>query len=1144
MNISSIKERLYKSEKFKSLLNFAGENYVNVTGVNGSLVSFITDYLHSNLNSKIIFISYDNERIGKFKDDLDIICKCEGISVFTTKTANGDDSFSKTLSDITNNKDYIVLTHYSELNAKILSQDVFKDSLIELKKNEEYSFEELISKLNKYQYNQNDFVQEVGEYSVRGGIIDIFPENYETPIRVEFFGDTIESIREFDITNQRSIKEIENIKLGINLTSSENENLYEPDKPKFKEETIIDYFPEDALIIFDEESVLKQEIKDEAVLERLAKFKTFSVASLNINDNKSSVDFESKPQPDFYSNLRLLYSNFSIYKNLGYELNILCSDEYQCKRIKNLIEDFDDEDVTLKDENIHKHEASSDNIPSIKLKDKFEVIPESFQLGFIFPDAKILVYTEHQIFGRYFKVIKKKKAKFKGLTFEELKEIKLGDYIVHRDFGVGIYSGLKKINVGNNTQEVVQLSYKGGDTLFVNLNYIHLIKKYSGSGETAPDITKLGGGEWDKIKQRTKKRVKDIARDLILLYAKRKSEIGFAFSPDTHWQKELEASFMYEDTPDQYRATEEVKEDMQNENPMDRLVCGDVGFGKTEVAVRAAFKAAMDGKQVAVLVPTTILAVQHYNTFRDRLSPFAVDVECISRLKTKKEQKEIIEKLEAGKINILIGTHRLVSKDIKFKDIGLMIIDEEQRFGVAAKEKIKALKPNVDTLTLTATPIPRTLNFSLLGARDLSIINTPPKNRKPIATEIIKMDWNKLAEVIKYELNRGGQVYFVNDKISNLPLLADTIKSYLPSAKIGIAHGQMTPGELEDVVVNFIEKKLNILLCTKIVESGLDISNVNTIIINNADRYGLAELYQLRGRVGRSDQQAYAYFVSPKNGKLTRNALRRLQAIEELTDLGSGFNLAMRDMEIRGVGNLLGKEQSGFINQVGFDLFITIIDEAVSELKDTEFKELFKDEREEAKKDKEAKENRPEFNEDGTPRLKEGKVERKRKDSLFEKLNVAVRPESTIIENDINALIPKDYVRNDTERLNIYRRLFETQSNDELDAIKNELRDRFGEYLEDVENLLKVVTLKIKATEIGLHKITIKGKYVSFYFPESKEKPIFQSEYFNKIINLISSDKSRKYNIANNKEQLEVEIRLDDTQDDKRLKELEELLSL
>jgi len=608
------------------------------------------------------------------------------------------------------------------------------------------------------------------------------------------------------------------------------------------------------------------------------------------------------------------------------------------------------------------------------------------------------------------------------------------------------------------------------------MNYVNLIKKYSASEGITPKLTRLGGGEWDRIKERTIKKVKDIARDLILLYAKRKSEEGFRFSADDHWQRELEASFIYEDTPDQINSTEEVKQDMMSENPMDRLVCGDVGFGKTEVAVRAAFKAVLDNKQVAILVPTTILAVQHYNTFRDRLSPFAVEVECITRMNSKKIQKDILAKLEEGKVNILIGTHRLLSKDILFKDLGLLVIDEEQRFGVKAKEKLRAIKPNVDTLTLTATPIPRTLNFSLLGARDLSVINTPPKNRKSIITEIISLDWKRVIEIIRKEFSRNGQVYFVNDKISNLYLLADKLKELLPAAKVGIAHGQMDANELEDIIVDFIEKKLNILFCTKIIESGLDIPNVNTIIINNANMYGLSELYQLRGRVGRSEVQAYAYFISPPAAKLTKTAIRRLQAIEEYTELGSGFNLSMRDMEIRGVGNLLGREQSGFISQVGFEMFIDIIDEAVAELKENEFKDIFKDE-------------------SSLKRLSE---------TVKKKIEVT----STIIENDLNALIPEEYVENSTERLNIYKRLYDMQEIEEVASLADELRDRFGEVDERVRTLLKIIVFKIKATKLGLEKINISGKDLSLYFPVNKEHVIYKSEFFDKMIKKLSANKS------------------------------------
>ena len=740
------------------------------------------------------------------------------------------------------------------------------------------------------------------------------------------------------------------------------------------------------------------------------------------------------------------------------------------------------------------------------------MLPESIHSGFVFPDNRIVVYTEHQIFGRYFKQLKKKKKKFRGLTFDELKELHLGDYIVHRDFGIGIYSGLKKIRVGNNEQEVVKLSYQGGDTVFLNLNYVNVIKKYSGTEGHKPKLTKLGGGEWDRIKARTKKKVKDIAKDLIILYAKRKSESGYTFSPDSHWQRELEANFLYEDTPDQIFSTEDVKKDMESENPMDRLICGDVGFGKTEVAVRAAFKAILDNKQVAILVPTTILAVQHYNTFRDRLNAFAVEVESISRLKPRKEQKKILQRLEVGKINLIIGTHRILSKDINFKDLGLLIIDEEQRFGVKAKEKLRSLKPNLDTLTLTATPIPRTLNFSLLGARDLSIINTPPKNRKPIITEIINLDWKLIRDVIRKEFDRNGQIYFVNDKISNLDILGDKLKQHVPEAKIGIAHGQMDGKELEDVVVNFIEKRLNVLLCTKIIESGLDIPNVNTIIINNANMYGLAELYQLRGRVGRSDVQAYAYFVSPPTGKLTRTAIRRLQAIEEYTELGSGFNLAMRDMEIRGVGNLLGKDQSGFVQQMGFEMFISIIDEAVTELKENEFKELFK-------------------NEKALKRI-DDKIQKKAEEN------------GTIFENDLNALIPKDYINNDTERLNIYKRLYELNNLNKLNSLKYELKDRFGEYLEDVENLFKVVELKIIASNIGLEKINLNNRELTFYFPQDKNHRIYKSDFFTKIIEKISFEKTNQYELIDDKNKLIIMFRLEHYDDLSRLHEVQEILSI
>ena len=1127
-DLNYIKNKIFSSDPFRSAGRITS-NSITINGVSGSLFSYLIAYVHTK-QKKIVILSTDKDRIQRLKDDLDTIIGSSEISIYDPLNLSGDELVSKTLSDITGAESYVVLACVSELNTPIVSKETFVDSLIELSKDQSYSFEDLIGKLNRYNYNQKDFVEEIGDFSVRGGIIDFFPENFVSPVRIDFFGDTIDSIREFDISNQRSIKDLEKIKFGINLSVEEEGEVDTEQEKHIKAEQILpDYFTDDVLIIYDERELIKNTEDIEVLESKLEHFRKMYVNSLNYSGSSNDeISLRSFSQPDFYSNLKSLYDNLCENLKKGFEVNILCSDSYQAKRIKSLIEDFEDENFMKEDGSKHNSMINSSSSGStFSVKDKFNVIPESIQYGFIFEDAGLIVYTEHQIFGRYFKHIRKRKIKFKGLSFSDLKDINLGDYIVHRDFGIGIYSGLKKIEVGNSAQEVIKLSYKDGDTLFVNMNYVHLIKKFSGSEGASPDISRLGGGEWDKIKQKTKKKVKDIARDLILLYAKRKSEPGFNFMPDTHWQKELEASFMYEDTPDQYRATEEVKADMEIPHPMDRLVCGDVGFGKTEVAVRAAFKAVMDNKQVAVLVPTTILAVQHYNTFRDRLSPFAVEVDSLTRFKSKKEQKEVLERLASGKLNIIIGTHRLLSKDVLFKDIGLLVVDEEQKFGVAAKEKIKSLKPNIDTLTLTATPIPRTLNFSLLGARDLSIISTPPKNRKPIQTEIIKHSWSKIADVIKYELDRGGQVYFVNDRISNLPDIADHIKEYIPSAKIGIAHGQMEAHELEDVVVKFIEKNLNILVCTKIIESGLDIPNVNSIIINNANRYGLSELYQLRGRVGRSEAQAYSYFIQSANGKMTRNALRRLQAIEDLTALGSGFNLAMRDMEIRGVGNLLGKEQSGFVNQLGFDLFMSIIDEAVDELKETEFKELFKPD---VKVDEiTGEETRSDIKEEKSKNIFSGISDKK----------III---STIIENDINALIPKDYVTSDTERLNLYSRLYNFNTKEEVDEFGLELQDRFGEYLEDVDNLLRVIKIKINASRLGLEKIVIREKDMILTFPASKENRIFESDFFNSIISRISSDRKGKFNILNNKNNLEIEVDLNSVEDKLRLEEIESLL--
>ncbi|MBI3754352.1 MAG: transcription-repair coupling factor, partial [Deltaproteobacteria bacterium] len=625
------------------------------------------------------------------------------------------------------------------------------------------------------------------------------------------------------------------------------------------------------------------------------------------------------------------------------------------------------------------------------------------------------------------------------------------DFVVHEDYGIGKFAGLHKIKVRGAEQEVMKILYDENDTLYVNLNFVNRVQKYSSQEGHVPRLTKLGAPDWERLKSRARKRIKDIARELIALYARRKHEQGFAFSADSHWQKEMEASFMYEDTPDQAKATLDVKQDMENSSPMDRLICGDVGFGKTEVAVRAAFKAVLDGKQAAVLVPTTILAHQHCNTFLDRLGRYSVRVESLTRFKSKKEQKAILEALAEGKVDIVIGTHRLLSKDVQFKSLGLLVIDEEHRFGVTAKEKLRQLRATVDTLTLTATPIPRTLHFSLMGARDLSIINTPPRNRMPIITEIAQYDIGLMREAILKELHRGGQVYFVHDRIHNMEELRAMLEGHIPEARFHIAHGQMEGHELERTMMDFLERKYNVLICTKIIESGIDIPSVNTIIINRADRFGLAELYQLRGRVGRSNEQAYAYLITPPISSLPRASLRRLQAIQEFTELGSGFNLAMRDLEIRGAGNLLGAEQSGFIMEMGFETYQRIVEEAVSELKEQEFTQLF-----------------------------EG-------DKLGKK-----KQAETIIETDIEALIPDFYIESDSERLDIYRRLYKLESFEEIQVMREELQDRFGEYPEEIEHLFRMVEVKTIAAKLHFIKVELSGDVLALSFPPAEEKEFYE----------------------------------------------------
>jgi transcription-repair coupling factor (superfamily II helicase) len=887
--------------------------------------------------------------------------------------------------------------------------------------------EDFVKRLGFGGFERTDFVGASGEYAVRGGIVDVFPIGFDNPLRVEFLGDIIESIREFDALNQRSIRQLESVGFVTSL-------FLEEDSAR-STGTLFDFLSNDAVLFLQDEERIRAEAERHGRAEdfdmALALFSCFSIPLLPPGRSKT-IDIGGEQQPAFNGSVTMLQQYLAELDAARTETYLVADSEQQARRLDELLQTPAEGEESL--------------LPAARRT----VWHCPLSRGFTLPSVHLAVVTEHQIFNRR-RIQKTAKKGAKGLSMREIHQLKPGDYVVHVDKGIGKFTGLTTITVNGGLQETAKVLYAGDDVLYVNLNYINRLQKYSSEEGHAPSLSKLGSGEWDRLRERTKRRLKDIARDLIALYAKRKAAKGHAFPADHQWQKEMEASFIYEDTPDQYQATLDVKRDMESSTPMDRLVCGDVGYGKTEVALRAAFKAVLDAKQVAVLVPTTILAQQHFNTFQDRLRRYSVTVEALSRFKTAAEQKEVIARLATGKIDIIIGTHRLLSKDVHFRDLGLLIIDEEHRFGVAAKEKLRHLREEVDTIALTATPIPRTLNFSLLGARDLSVIETPPKNRLPVITGILRMERDVIAEGIARELERDGQVYFVNDRISDLDLLADKIRTYAPGVRIGIAHGQMKAGELEHVMMRFMERKVDVLVTTKIIESGLDIPNANTIFINRAERFGLAELYQLRGRVGRSNTQAYAYFLVPPAQKISRDALKRLQAIEEFSDLGSGFHLAMRDLEIRGAGNMLGAEQSGFIAEIGFELYLATIEEAVGELKTEEFGALFAD--------------------------------------------VAAAPKKpradVVMELGLDAYLPNTYVFNSTERFDLYKRLYNADASKDIDTIASEIVDRFGAMPEESQNMLTVVRLRLLASRIRFARVSFEKPRLVLAFPPESDTEFY-----------------------------------------------------
>lgn len=1043
---------------------------VHVSGLSGSLHAVALATLVQSGGRQLLVVAPESDGAERLRDDLLQLLDERSVRLFIhqdqSRQAGPPSSENiEALRALLIDTPAIVVTHAGGLAHLLPNPSSLQNALLSIAQGEEPGFAASLERLSKLGFEKKDFVEASGDYSVRGGILDVFPFVGENPVRIEFLGDAVESIREFDVLSQRSIKQltvaaiVPNL-LGTDATASPSSC------------TLLDFIAAEAAIVLQEPERIEQSISEEhsavsldwpAIAEQLALFQQVHIASLHRPD-RQQVDFASVPQPAFNGSTSHLREHLAKLHNEGYTIFLMSDTQSEMVRLKELLGSPTREG---------SEEGEMIALPFDPDSVHFGV--PSFHEGFVVPASRLAVLTEHQVFNRVKRRGPKRRPKFRGFSSKEVQQLRRGDFVVHADYGIGMFDGMLTINVNSVMQEVLKLRYEDNDVLYVNLNYLHKVQKYASKEGHVPKLTKLGRPEWERLKARAKKRIKDIARDLIHLYAKRKRAQGFAFEPDTPWQKELEASFMYEDTFDQAKSTRELKEDMEAPHPMDRLICGDVGFGKTEVAVRAAFKAVMNAKQVAVLVPTTILALQHYNTFVDRTSRYSTNIQMLSRFKSRKEQQGVLGALKTGGVDILIGTHRLLSKDVVFKDLGLLIIDEEHRFGVAAKEKLRQLKANVDTLTLTATPIPRTLHFSLMGARDLSIIATPPRNRLPVITEITRYSPELTRDAIVREVQRGGQVYFVHDRVLDIDEVAQRLRVLLPGIRVRSAHGQMHAHELEEVMLEFLEKKFDVLVCTKIIESGLDIPNVNTIIINRADRFGMAELYQLRGRVGRSNTQAYAYLLTPPIGTMPRNTLMRLQALEEFTELGAGFHLAMRDLEIRGAGNLLGGEQSGFIESMGFETYTRILEDAVAELKEEEFEHLFA-----------------------------GEVRRR----------AAVE---TMIEADLEALIPKEYVGNDTERLEIYRRLYSVTSREQLNEVADELRDRFGLHPDPFLNLLGVVQVRLLAGKIGFTRVNIKGNRIECEFPPPDDTRFYESDDFQLLMTKVGSMKGRGVYLQNTK---------------------------
>jgi len=1047
------------------------KNKLQVSGLVGSSLSLVIAETFSASELPFLLIFDDKEEAAYHLNDLENLLGDQNVLFYPgsyrrpyqiEETDNANVLLrSEVLNRINSRKKPALIVTYPEaLFEKVVTRKELERNTLKIAVNDQLSIDFVNEVLFEYRFKRTDFVTEPGEFSVRGGILDVFSFSNDEPYRIEFFGDDVDSIRTFDVETQLSLEQVKKVSIIPNV---ENKMVDE------NRESFLKYIVSKTVVFLKNEELfssaidnlfkkateafnaIDSEIKrakpselfctSELLKEQLIDFTKVQLKNSSISDS-DSISFSTKPQPSFNKQFNLLIENLNENSEKGYKNYIFCSSEQQAKRFHDIFED------------------AQQNV------EQFETIVFPLFQGFIDDDLKLVCYTDHQIFERYHKFqLKNGYAKKQAITLKEITNLEVGDYVTHIDHGIGKFGGLQKIDVEGKMQEAIKLFYGERDILYLSIHSLHKISKYNGKDGKEPKIYKLGSDAWKKLKQKTKTRVKEIAFNLIELYAKRRTLKGFAFDPDSYLQAELESSFIYEDTPDQSTATEDVKKDMENERPMDRLVCGDVGFGKTEVAIRAAFKAVDNGKQVAVLVPTTILAFQHFKTFTERLSEMPVKVDYLNRFRNTKERKTVLEELKNGKLDIVIGTHQLVNKSVEFKDLGLLIIDEEQKFGVAVKDKLKTIKENVDTLTLTATPIPRTLQFSLMAARDLSVITTPPPNRYPVETHVIRFGEESIRDAVRYEISRGGQVFFVHNRIENIKEVAGMIQRLVPDAKIGIGHGQMDGKKLEDLMLRFMNNEFDVLVSTTIIESGLDVPNANTIFINNANNFGLSDLHQMRGRVGRSNKKAFCYFITPDYSAMTDEARKRITALEQFSELGSGINIAMKDLEIRGAGDLLGGEQSGFINEIGFETYQKILAEAIDELKDKEFKNLYEE------------------------------TEGPKKSFIKE----------VTIDTDFELLFPDDYVNNITERLNLYTKLNELKNETELQKFEKELLDRFGEMPKQAEDLLNSVRIKWIAISMGLERVVMKQKKLVGYFVADQQSSFYQSASFTKVLQYVQS---------------------------------------